>query len=258
MKKYICVIISIIILGFSCIIIFNYKDKKEQILVKVDRNKQVNMEKYIYNVICNEMSEYYDYEAVKAFCVVVRTNIIYNLVEDMAEAREDKIINIIDVDMPYSENNFAIKSKENIVKAINETKGEVCLYKNRIVYLPYHKVSSGRTDNKQTNKGNVIPYLKMANCSEDIENKDYLKIYYYDIQSNEDKLKENISNKFKNSHITYSLDEVDNRLRVVTKGTGHNYGMSLYNAYIMSKKGYNYGEILNKFYKNVRIARVYE
>ena len=102
------------------------------------------------------------------------------------------------------------------------------------------------------------PYLKIVNCFEDIENKDYLKIYYYDIQSNEDKLKEDISNKFKDSYITYSLDEVDNRLRVVTKGTGHNYGMSLYNAYIMSKKGYNYGEILNKFYKNVRIARVYE
>lgn len=258
MKKYICIIISIIILGISWIIIINYKEKNELIMINVDRNKQVNMENYMCNVICNEMSGFYDYEAIKAFCVVVRTNIIYSIVEDTEKPRENKMINKIDVDMPYSENDFGTKIKKIVVKAINDTKGEVCLYKNRIVYLPYHKVSSGRTDNKQTSEENVIPYLKIANCFEDIENKDYLKIYYYDIQSNKEKLKENISSKFNESHITYSMDEVDNRLRVVTKGTGHNYGMSLYNAYIMSKKGYNYGEILNKFYKNIRIAKVYE
>lgn len=259
MKKYVCVIISIIVSIVSLIILFSYNDNKEQIIIRIDKNKQVNMEKYMWNVVCSEIGEYYDYEAVKAFCVVVRTNIIYSLVEKKGNITENKLINKGCMDMPYIESDYGkIINGKKIAKAINDTKGEVCLYKNRIVYLPYHKVSSGRTINKQANNGEIIPYLKTANCFEDIENKDYLKMYYYDMSEDKEELKENITKQFNSSYITYKMDEVDNRLRVVTQGTGHNYGMSLYNSYVMSRKGYTYREILNKFYKNICIAKVYE
>ena len=47
MKKYICVIISIIVLMLSLIILYKHNVIKEQIIIKTDNNKQVNMENYM-------------------------------------------------------------------------------------------------------------------------------------------------------------------------------------------------------------------
>ena len=259
MKKYICVIISIIVLMVSLIILYKHNVIKEQIIIKTDNNKQVNMENYMRNVIYSEMGEYCDYEAIKAFCVVIRTNIIYSFIEEGDNIIDNKLSNQMGTELAY--NNITKKNEIDnniILKAINETKGEVVLYRNRIVYLPYHKVSSGKTVNKEINNGAVIPYLKTANCSEDIENKEYLKIYYCDIRHDTEEVKKSIIKNLKGSHISYNLDEGDDRIRIVTQGTGHNFGMSLYNAYVMSKKGYTYKEILNKYYNAIRIVKVYE
>ena len=55
----------------------------------------------------------------------------------------------------------------------------------------------------------------------------------------------------------YYIEKIENRIRVVFQGKGHGYGMSLYNANKMGESGSTYREILSKFYKNIKIVRVY-
>lgn len=256
MRKYSFLVISIVIASVIAIIsllIFNSKaERKKIIFIKVDSQRKISMEDYMCDVIISEMGEYKDHEALKAFCIVVRTNIICSLIND-----GDNVIDKESICISYNRPKLTNKSIRKKVKGIiDDTKGEVAIYNNRVVNLPYHKISSGRTINKLDN-GETIPYLKSVDCSKDIENKDYLKILYYDLTGSYKNLRQKIISEVKKTHERCTVEEIGDRLRIVKQGEGHNYGMSLYNAYKLSKEGYTYKEILKKFY-NIKIVRIYD
>lgn len=254
MRKYIVIVISIIVAILSVVIFNGSKQNKSEIMIKVGENKKISMENYMCNVIISEMWDYNDVEALKAFCIIVRSNIMYSLLEDT-----DNILDKDNICLPYKNVNFNNKKynsiKEKVKGIINDTEGEVATYSNRIINLPYHKISAGKTINTLDN-GNVIPYLKSTRCDKDIENSNYLKIFYYDYGNNNIELKTKVINEINNSYEKCNIDDMGERLRIVEQGEGHNYGMSLYSAYKMSKEGHTYIDILNKFY-NIKIVRVY-
>ena len=56
----------------------------------------------------------------------------------------------------------------------------------------------------------------------------------------------------------YYLKEVDNKIRIVSKGLGHGLGLSQYGANELAKEGKGYQEILQYYYKGVSIEKIDE
>lgn len=53
----------------------------------------------------------------------------------------------------------------------------------------------------------------------------------------------------------FYLKEVENKVRIVTKGLGHGLGLSQYGANELAKEGKNYKEILQHYYKDISIEK---
>ena len=51
----------------------------------------------------------------------------------------------------------------------------------------------------------------------------------------------------------FYIREIDGRVRIVTKGLGHGYGLSIYGANEMAKEGKTYQEILSYYYSGIEI-----
>ena len=51
----------------------------------------------------------------------------------------------------------------------------------------------------------------------------------------------------------FYIKEVEGQVRILTKGLGHGLGLSQYGANEMAKKGKDYKEILNYYYKGVEL-----
>lgn len=56
----------------------------------------------------------------------------------------------------------------------------------------------------------------------------------------------------------FSFKEVDGKIRVTTKGTGHGLGVSLYTANQLAKDGYSYKDILKYFYQGIEFVTQYD
>ena len=53
----------------------------------------------------------------------------------------------------------------------------------------------------------------------------------------------------------FYISEIDCRVRIVTKGLGHGYGLSIYGANEMAKEGKTYQEILSYYYSGIEITK---
>ena len=71
--------------------------------------------------------------------------------------------------------------------------------------------------------------------------------------------KEITGEEFRNSlglnSACFYIKEVENKVRIVTKGLGHGLGLSQYGANELAKEGKNYKEILQYYYKEIQIKR---
>lgn len=56
----------------------------------------------------------------------------------------------------------------------------------------------------------------------------------------------------------FSFKEIDGKIRVTTKGTGHGLGASLYAANQLAKDGYSYKDILKYFYQGIEFVTQYD
>lgn len=52
----------------------------------------------------------------------------------------------------------------------------------------------------------------------------------------------------------FDIEELEGELRIICKGLGHGFGMSLYGANELAKEGKNYREILQYYFENIEIV----
>lgn len=237
------VIILIVIVMVSILIICYDKRDITRIVIKSD-NTRISMEEYLCKTVMKESKDYDNIETLKALCVVVRSNFIKNYLDNNKYEVTEEVINV-------KHNKKDEYMKKKIKRALRETKGEVLIYKGNVITIPFHQISNGKTINKMKNQ--EIPYLKRVECKDDIESRDYLKIKYYDTN----KIDEINGMKIKKDFKNHSFEKVGDKIRVVTQGEGHGYGMSLNSAYYMGMKGHTYKEILNRFYRRVNLVKIY-
>lgn len=240
---------------------------------------QLSIEEYIIGVVSAEMPVSFELEALKAQAVASRTFVysrnlevddtvnsqVYHTNEKLKEKWKDK----------YDEYINKVK------KAVNETKGQIIVYKGEIIHAFFFSSSNGSTNNSEDYWSTSYPYLvSVSSPYEEKENERVKKISITEMNQIFDMEVKNIEilelyendyvKKVKVNSKTYTGKEIRELCQLAsssfsvekkkdsfifqTSGYGHGVGMSQHGAQGMAKEGYDYIEILQHYYKDVEIV----
>ena len=182
------------------------------------------------------------------------------------------------------------KYYNKISKAVSETKGEILTYNNEPISAVFHSTSSGKTENSEDVWQSALPYLRSTDSIYDTESPKYyssktipLSEFIDNILSSDASVdfscviigditrtaggsvdKITIGNRvfdgteirklFDLNSANFEIQQTDDNITFNVFGYGHGVGMSQYGANYMAKKGYNYHDILHKYYQDIEIA----
>ena len=271
------------------------KEENKTIKVKDNKTgsiKNKDLEEYVIGVVAAEMPASFHEEALKAQAIASRTYAYYKMKETKGDY--DIISDISDQayittkQMKEKWQNDYDVYYEKIKNAVLETKGEVMTYNKDVIEAFYFAMSNGYTedvssvfnedrpylksveskwDNNSLNKYEVITtitkdeFCKKLNISCEtltIDNQTYDKTGRTQIINiNSKEFKGTEFRKLLDLRSTdFKIDIENNNINITTKGYGHGVGMSQYGANGMALEGYNYKEILNYYYNDIKIEKI--
>ena len=241
---------------------------------------ELPLEDYLKGVVAAEVGAKWEDEALKAQAVASRTYALYQ----KKNAAPNKMSYHLTSSVLHQVYRGDMIS-DNIVKAVNSTKGEILVYENAPIVAFYHSTSGGLTEDCSEVFGKNLPYLKPVETNSelspfyvwekripvsDIEKAvkiNNIREIYPDSQT--------VTNRVKDLRISTGIGEhlfpaKDLRKNLgwdklpstlITelsrdgdyfifqgKGYGHGVGMCQWSAQHMAKEGKSYKEILSKFY----------
>ena len=245
---------------------------------------EINMEEIeqlLIGIVAKEISADAEEEAILAQCVIARTNLC-----DAREKHTKEPESLTAGEMQELWGEHFKECYSHIEACVKQTKGEVLCWEGDYAYAAYHAISAGSTRNMQTLYGDVrMPYLKAQECEADAVAEGYLAVSYWEktafveecnrlfaesevtawedvtIESRDeagyvlamkvgsvDCNGEAFREAFGLNSACFTIAEVDNKIRIVTKGLGHGFGLSQNTANEMAKNGSDYREILSYFF----------
>ena len=252
--------------------------------------KNLELEEYIIGVVAGEMPASFEIEALKAQAIAARSyamnkintsNETYDLVTDVTNQvyiTTDEMKNKWQSEYDYY--------YEKIKNAVLETQGLVMKYNNEIISAYYFAMSNGSTEDVSLVFGESKDYLQSVDSSWDenvknftvetnIKKEEFCKkldiscddIIIKDIKRSETNRVNEITinnKKFKGTEVRSLLNlrstdfdiEINESIKITTKGYGHGDGMSQYGANEMAKNGSTYEEILKHYYNNIEISKI--
>lgn len=267
----------------------NNNDKKEnkEILVTISmKNKTVkkNLDDYLLGVIAGEMPAEFELEALKAQVVASRTFVLSrNLKVDNTTNSQ---VYLTESQMKQNWGNKYNEYKNKIMKAIKETNNEVMTYKGQYISALFFSSSNGKTNDCKDYFNGEVAYLKSVDSKWDLKidktnkrTKSFtkenlakifnvkapnLKIMSYTdsgyvkevIVNNKSYTGRQIREKLGLASSSFKISYSQNKYTFITSGNGHGVGMSQYGAQGMAKENKDYKEILNHYYKNIKIQSI--
>lgn len=114
----------------------------------------VPMEQYLYGVIAKEISPDWHLEAVKAQAVAARTYGLYNMNKHKIDGYDVCATN--DCQVYGGEEN----ETPRVIKAVNDTAGQVLMYQEKVIPAYFHSSSGGYTENSENVWGTYQPYSR--------------------------------------------------------------------------------------------------
>ncbi|MFR4352513.1 MAG: SpoIID/LytB domain-containing protein [Roseburia sp.] len=246
-------------------------------------------EEELVGIVAKEIGVDAQREAILAQCVIARTNLYDARKRGTAEPGALGVGEMRDLWGADFEKNYRVL--ENCVAA---TKDEVLLWDGDYAYAAYHAISAGYTrDVTELYEEAEMPYLAEKECGEDTVAKDYLSVSYFEreefleecrrlfaesevtepsqieVQSRDDAgyveqmkvgqtacLGEDFRSRLGLNSACFAITEVDDKIRIVTKGLGHGFGLSQNTAECMAEEGKGYGEILAYFYPGTELKAI--
>lgn len=191
------------------VIDYDYSKYKTIKLLHKDTNKveEVNLDKYIVNVVSAEMPVTYDLEALKAQAIVARTYTIYKITTSKKHSAADICdkstccqawISKEDRFKRWDEDK-RISNWNKIMQAVNDTAGKIITYEGEPINAFFHSNSGGKTEVPfYVWGGTGYPYLQVVETSGE-EN--------YSQYSSEAKFtKEEFVEKIKKEHEDFKMD----------------------------------------------------
>jgi stage II sporulation protein D len=244
-------------------------------------------EETVLGIVARQIAPDGSKEAIKAQCVIARTSLrdaVKSGTEVPAGYEDDEMKTMWGAD--YKAN------MQKLRECVQETAGEVLLWEGNYLYAPYHAISAGETRNvSELYPDAKLPYLTSVACKEDTTAEGYLTVYYmegtefvekcrqYFPEAGADSVEkiridsrdtagyvlwltvgntsvtgEEFRDKMGLQSSCFSIKQLENGVRIVTKGIGHGFGLSQSQAEYMAESGSDYREILSYFYPGVTLA----
>lgn len=256
--------------------------------VVFDSGEKMDVEEFIPCVVLAQLGDDAHDEAIKAQMVLVRTRILKKAGNNTSINVQDikfPYISYEQLNETYGKD--FDKIYRHLISLENETGHNVIKYNGKLINPVYHSVSVGTT------RGGSRDYLKPVSSEEDITADDYLYIQYYtpdefetllkkldeNISINKDNPMENINTlaedetgyisevnigdvkvsgddfykKLNLASPCFIIEKFNEVIRIVTKGSGHGRGLSLYGAEKMAEKGNGYKDILIHYFTGVTV-----
>lgn len=237
---------------------------------------EMPLEDYGISVMAKEMPGSYKKEAWKAQAVLVRTAICKRMNHDGSDTvLEQSYLTDAQKKQLWGSNKY-YSYYNKLKKAWEETDGEILTWKGKPAYAPFCRLTNGSTRDAKESLGEEYPYLKKVTCPKDLENEWQIQTtmeknlnakvtaldsagYVKKVRVGEEIMSgEAFREKYHLASSSFILQKYAGKLRIITCGVGHGYGMSQYTANEMAKKGKTYKEILGYFYKKTKIREVAE
>ena len=241
MKKILFYFFAIVILFFLIPIIFTMNIEKEQVKIKevagngieiekvenqydygkykkikllhTDTGKVENIEldKYLYNVVAAEMPVTYEKEALKAQAIVARTYTLYKIINGSKHKNADICDDYgccqawISKDDRYKNWKDGRDNKwSKIVEAIDSTKGKIITYNGKVINAFFHSNSGGKTEKPQyVWGGDGYPYLQSV---ETLGEDDY-KQYLSELSISKNEFEKLIKKEYKDFKIDWNIEK---------------------------------------------------
>ncbi len=241
---------------------------------------ELPMEDYLKGVVAAEVGAKWEEEALKAQAVASRTYAVY---QKQNNSKNTMLYHLTSSVLHQVYRGDMIS--ENIVKAVNATRGEILTYEGSPILAFYHSTSGGLTEDCAEVFDKKLPYLMPVETNSELS-PFYVwekRISSSNIQKalNLQQIKEisphsmTVTNRVKDLRILtsngehlYSAKDLRKNLgwdklpsTLITeltkdgdhfifrgRGYGHGVGMCQWSAQQMAKEGKNYKEILSKFY----------
>jgi len=246
---------------------------------------EMPLEDYIKGVVAGEVGSSWDLEALKAQAVVARTYALYQKLNNGTQKIGYDLTSSV-LDQVFKGGPVAVA----IIKAVNETRGEIITYEGKPIAAFYHSTSCNMTEDPIEVFGKSYPYLKPVETHCELSPY-YLwekKIRLADIEQalNIKGIKDILIDSYTVSQrvrdLTIMTESGEKRvpakdlrkslgwdrlpsteiLKILVQGDscifegqgyGHGVGMCQWTALEMAREGAGYREILSKFYPGTTI-----
>lgn len=245
----------------------------------------------VLGIVAKEISAANSREAILAQSVIARTN-LYDAWE--TNTAEPEGFDLSEMQTLWGED-FQ-KIYQRLQECIAKTRGQVLLWNGNYIYAPYHAVSAGTTRTvSELYEGVDMPYLQNVLCPDDTTAEGYLGVLYWKKadflkkcqEAFPDALPESVEEvtveardtagyvltvkigektvtgeAFRSSFVLnsacFSITDMGEQVRIVTKGIGHGVGLSQYTAVQLALEGKSYEEILSYFYPGTELGTAKE
>lgn len=264
------------------------KKKVCDVFIQVEgQSKPLPLEEYLVGVVAGEMPVSFHKEALKAQAIAARTYVLKST-EGGKKPISPTVSRQVFIDEAQRKENWGDYFSGNEAKLreiLEETKGQVLLYKGDLITAMFHSMSNGQTESAAGFSGNEIPYLSSVDSSwekalpnfsqqKTLTLKEWQGIFGL-TDFNSLQLKRNdsgrvdkmvVTNKewdgrevrellnLRSTDFDVSYHQQQGLVTVTTRGYGHGVGMSQYGADAMAKKGKKALEILSYYYQSVEIS----
>jgi SpoIID/LytB domain protein len=263
------------------------KDKNGVCVTRLTAINVLDLEDYLMSVIPSEMPSSWPREALKAQAIAARSYAIANLGKYGTQGFDVKATVL---DQAYR---GAIAETVSTNRAVSETKGIVMKHQGKVVPGFFHSSSAGHTDVAEHVWTKEVPYLKSV---PDMDHKSKFVLWdrKFSVQQIDSLLGKDVGSVLGLFPVHRSpAGRVKNLLVIGTNGStfvsgatvrqvfalpstnfnvlayqdsyvfrgqgfGHGLGMSQYGARTLAEHGYNAGQILTYYYKDVTFEQIAE
>lgn len=248
-----------------------------------------DVEEQLLGIVAKEINIGADREVILAQCVIARTNLCDARARGTAEP---EALDINEMQVLWGEH-FEDAYQE-LQRCIAITEGQVLIWDGNYIYAAYHTLSAGSTrDMASLYEEAQMPYLVERVCQEDVTAEGYLTVTYRQTEEFLQECRkqfpeagveqiaditvqmrdnagyvqelllgdlvctgEDFRSRMGFNSACFTVTEVGDEVRIVTKGLGHGFGLSQHMAGCMAEDGMKYEEILAYFYPGTELCTI--
>lgn len=249
--------------------------------------KSIDVEEYVLGILPGTISPDYNEEALKTQAILIRTNVLKEMLEKNTSDAADlsyQYLTVEDRKEMLGELHYE-KNLRRFERAVAQTAGQVIVQADSLIMALYHEVSIGMTASAGEILDEDISYLQSVNSSQDVEAMHYMNIVTYSWAELTEKMGisekadiavtestengfvkqltvegstmtgEEAMQRFGLSSTNFYVEETADGIRFICLGKGNCLGVSLYGANYLAEQGKRCEEIIKYYYKDVSVVK---